>query len=29
MWLGTPVSLKLDILRPQYSEGLLPASQRD
>jgi aromatic ring-cleaving dioxygenase len=28
MWLGTPVSLKLDILRPQYSEGLLPASQR-
>jgi aromatic ring-cleaving dioxygenase len=29
MWLGTPVSLTLDILRPQYSEGLLPASQRD
>jgi aromatic ring-cleaving dioxygenase len=28
MWLGAPVSLKLDILRPQYSEGLLPASQR-
>ncbi|MGA8757176.1 MAG: DOPA 4,5-dioxygenase family protein [Stellaceae bacterium] len=28
MWLGTPVSLKLDILRPQYSGGLLPASQR-
>src|SRR4029077_17139713 len=28
MWLGTPVSLKLDILRPQYNEGLLPASQR-
>ena len=28
MWLGTPVSLKLDILRPQYSEGLLPTSQR-
>jgi aromatic ring-cleaving dioxygenase len=28
MWLDTPVSLKLDILRPQYSEGLLPASQR-
>ena len=28
MWLGTPVSLNLDILRPQYSEGLLPASQR-
>ena len=28
MWLGTPVSLKLDILRPKYSEGLLPASQR-
>jgi aromatic ring-cleaving dioxygenase len=28
MWLGTPVSLNLDILRPRYSEGLLPASQR-
>jgi DOPA 4,5-dioxygenase len=28
MWLGTPLSLKLDILRPQYSEGLLPTSQR-
>jgi aromatic ring-cleaving dioxygenase len=28
MWLGTPVSLKLGILRPQYSEGLLPTSQR-
>src|SRR5258708_29003592 len=26
MWLGTPVSLKLDILRPPYSEGLLAAS---
>lgn len=28
MWLGTPVPMKLDILRPKYSEHLLPASQR-
>jgi aromatic ring-cleaving dioxygenase len=28
MWLGTPVPMKLDILRPKYSENLLPASQR-
>jgi len=28
MWLGTPVPMKLDILRPKYSESLLPASQR-
>ncbi|HEX3861187.1 MAG TPA: DOPA 4,5-dioxygenase family protein [Stellaceae bacterium] len=28
LWLGTPVPMKLDILRPKYSEGLLPAAQR-
>jgi len=28
MWLGTPVPMKLDILRPKYSESLLPTSQR-
>jgi DOPA 4,5-dioxygenase len=28
LWLGTPVPLKLDILRPKYSETLLPSSQR-
>ena len=28
LWLGTPVPMKLDILRPKYSEGLLPTSQR-
>jgi aromatic ring-cleaving dioxygenase len=28
LWLGTPVPMKLDILRPRYSEGLLPESQR-
>ncbi|MGH7054074.1 MAG: DOPA 4,5-dioxygenase family protein [Stellaceae bacterium] len=28
LWLGTPVPMKLDILRPQYSETLLPTSQR-
>ena len=28
LWLGTPVALKLDVLRPKYSEGLLPAAQR-
>jgi len=28
MWLGTPVPMRLDILRPKYSESLLPASQR-
>jgi aromatic ring-cleaving dioxygenase len=28
LWLGTPVPLKLDILRPQYRESLLPSSQR-
>ena len=24
LWLGTPVPMKLDILRPKYSESLLP-----
>src|SRR5262249_35188409 len=24
MWLGTPVPMRLDILRPTYSAGLLP-----
>jgi DOPA 4,5-dioxygenase len=28
LWLGTPVPMKLDILRPQYSEALLPESRR-
>jgi DOPA 4,5-dioxygenase len=28
LWLGTPVALRLDVLRPKYSEGLLPAAQR-
>jgi aromatic ring-cleaving dioxygenase len=28
LWLGTPVPLKLNILRPQYRESLLPSSQR-
>ncbi len=28
LWLGNPVPLKLDVLRPQYRESLLPASQR-
>ena len=28
LWLGTPVPLKLDILRPKYSESLLPTAQR-
>ena len=28
MWLGTPVPMKLDILRPKYSDHLLPTSQR-
>jgi DOPA 4,5-dioxygenase len=28
LWLGTPVALKLDVLRPKYSEGLLPGAQR-
>ena len=28
MWLGTPVPMRLDILRPKYGEHLLPTSQR-
>jgi aromatic ring-cleaving dioxygenase len=28
MWLGTPVPMRLDILRPTYRDSLLPASQR-
>jgi aromatic ring-cleaving dioxygenase len=28
LWLGTPVPLNLGVLRPQYRESLLPASQR-
>jgi aromatic ring-cleaving dioxygenase len=28
MWLGTPVPLKLNVLRRQYSEHLLPSAQR-
>jgi aromatic ring-cleaving dioxygenase len=28
LWLGTPVPMKLEILRNRYSEGLLPESQR-
>jgi aromatic ring-cleaving dioxygenase len=28
LWLGTPVPMKLEILRSRYSEGLLPESQR-
>jgi aromatic ring-cleaving dioxygenase len=28
LWLGTPVPMRLEILRNRYSEGLLPTSQR-
>jgi DOPA 4,5-dioxygenase len=28
LWLGTPVPMRLEILRSRYSEGLLPASRR-
>ena len=28
LWLGTPVPMRLDILRPKYSEDLLPVEQR-
>ena len=28
LWLGTPVPMRLDILRPKYSEALLPTAQR-
>jgi DOPA 4,5-dioxygenase len=26
LWLGTPVPMRLDVLRPTYSPGLLPGS---
>jgi aromatic ring-cleaving dioxygenase len=29
LWIGTPVPMKLDILRPQYSESLLPGGKHD
>src|SRR5215467_7028310 len=28
LWLGNPVPMRLEILRPQYRESLLPSSQR-
>ena len=28
LWLGTPVPMRLDILRPGYSPGLLPGGER-
>jgi aromatic ring-cleaving dioxygenase len=28
LWLGTPVPMRLDILRPKYSESLLPGGAR-
>ena len=28
LWLGTPVPMRLDILRPTYSPGLLPGGER-
>ncbi len=28
LWLGTPVPMRLEVLRPQYSESLLPSAQR-
>jgi DOPA 4,5-dioxygenase len=28
LWLGTPVPMRLEILRPTYSEGLLPSALR-
>jgi DOPA 4,5-dioxygenase len=28
MWLGTPVPMRLDVLRPKYSDHLLPTAQR-
>src|SRR5215467_8078256 len=28
LWLGTPVPMRLDILRPTYSQSLLPEAQR-
>ena len=28
LWLGTPVPMRLEVLRPKYSGSLLPAAQR-
>ncbi len=28
LWIGTPVPMRLDILRPTYSQGLLPEAHR-
>jgi aromatic ring-cleaving dioxygenase len=28
LWLGTPVPMRLDILRPKYSKSLLPGATR-
>ena len=28
LWLGTPVPMRLDVLRPQYSDSLLPGATR-
>jgi aromatic ring-cleaving dioxygenase len=28
LWLGAPVPMKLEVLRPQYSESLLPSAHR-
>ena len=28
LWIGNPVPMRLDILRPTYSQGLLPEGQR-
>ena len=29
LWIGKPVPMKLDILRPKYSESLLPGGKHD
>jgi aromatic ring-cleaving dioxygenase len=29
LWIGTPVPMKLEILRPKYSESLLPGHAHD
>jgi DOPA 4,5-dioxygenase len=28
LWLGTPVPMRLEILRPKYGDSLLPSAQR-
>jgi aromatic ring-cleaving dioxygenase len=28
LWIGTPVPMRLDILRPKYSDSLLPGGER-